>query len=134
MKLYLKDNVYEAAIKRINRIYDEFDNVIVSFSGGKDSTVILELTLEVARARGKHSVDGMSNIVLQMLKNGWDDAAICNELGLETEELVRLKYVTGFAKLYEGKQFSQAWETTNQVNLRNEYLSNSKSSGEGQHD
>jgi len=91
-------------------------------------------TIRHNRARGKHSVDGMSNIVLQMLKNGWDDAAICNELGLETEELVRLKYVTGFAKLYEGKQFSQAWETTNQVNLRNEYLSNSKSSGEGQHD
>lgn len=79
-------------------------------------------TIRHNRARGKHSVEGMSNIVLQMLKNGWGDSEICNELGLEAEELVRLKYVTGFAKLYEGKQFSQAWETTNQIAERNKYL------------
>ena len=87
----------------------------------KDINDRMASTIRHNRARGKHSVDGMSNIVLQMLKNGWDDAEICNELGLEAEELVRLKYVTGFAKLYEDKQFSQAWETTNQIKLRNEY-------------
>lgn len=90
----------------------------------KDINDRMASTIRHNRARGKHSVDGMSNIVLKMLKNGWDDAAICNELGLETEELVRLKYVTGFAKLYEGKQFSQAWETTNQIDLRNKYNEN----------
>lgn len=87
----------------------------------KDINDRMASTIRHNRARGKHSVEGMSNIVLQMLKNGWGDAEICNELGLETEELVRLKYVTGFAKLYEDKKFSQAWETTNQIKLRNEY-------------
>lgn len=87
----------------------------------KDINDRMASTIRHNRARGKHSVDGMSNIVLKMLKNGWGDAEICNELGLETEELVRLKYVTGFAKLYENKEFSQAWETTNQIKLRNEY-------------
>lgn len=53
MKVYLKDNVYEAAIKRIERIFDEFENIVVSFSGGKDSTVVLELALEVARRRNR---------------------------------------------------------------------------------
>lgn len=88
----------------------------------KDINDRMASTIRHNRARGKHSVEGMSNIVLQMLKNGWGDADICNELGLETEELVRLKYVTGFAKLYEGKEFNKAWETTNQIQLRNEYL------------
>ena len=87
----------------------------------KDINDRMASTIRHNRARGKHSVDGMSNIVLKMLKNGWDDAEICNELGLETEELIRLKYVSGFAKLYEDKEFGQAWETTNQIMLRNEY-------------
>jgi predicted phosphoadenosine phosphosulfate sulfurtransferase len=57
MKTYLKHDVYEAAKKRINRLYDEFDNVICTFSGGKDSTVCVELCIEVARERGKLPVE-----------------------------------------------------------------------------
>lgn len=49
MKIYKKENVYDAALNRIRRLFGEFPNVIVSVSGGKDSTVCLELTLIVAR-------------------------------------------------------------------------------------
>lgn len=45
-------NVYEAALKRINIIFDNFKYVYVSFSGGKDSGVLLELCAQVARERG----------------------------------------------------------------------------------
>ena len=48
MKIYKKTNVYIAAIKRIEYLFSEFDNVVVGFSGGKDSTVTLNLALEVA--------------------------------------------------------------------------------------
>ena len=53
MRIYSKENVYDATIRRLNWIYDEFPNVVVSVSGGKDSTVIFEMTLEVARERGR---------------------------------------------------------------------------------
>lgn len=59
MKIYLPYNVYEAAKKRIHRLYDEFDHVVVTFSGGKDSTVLLEVALEVARERGELPLDVM---------------------------------------------------------------------------
>jgi predicted phosphoadenosine phosphosulfate sulfurtransferase len=49
MKLYRQETVYEAALDRIRYLFNEFDDVIVSFSGGKDSTVTLQLTLQVAR-------------------------------------------------------------------------------------
>lgn len=53
MKIYLKENVWDVALQRINRIFDDFDNVVISTSGGKDSTVTMELALIVAEQRGK---------------------------------------------------------------------------------
>lgn len=68
-------------------------------------------TVRHNRARGKHSTDGMSNMVFAMLDEGWDDAAICNELGMQPDELIRLKHVTGFSKLFENQEYSKAWKT-----------------------
>lgn len=53
MKIYKKKNVYDAAIERINYLYDEFDEVVVGYSGGKDSTVTLRLAVQVAKQRNK---------------------------------------------------------------------------------
>ena len=51
MKIYKEENVYDALIQRLNYIFDEFENVIVCVSGGKDSTVLFEMTYQVARQR-----------------------------------------------------------------------------------
>ena len=53
MKIYLKENVWDVALQRINRIFDDFDNVVISTSGGKDSAVTMELALKVAEERGR---------------------------------------------------------------------------------
>lgn len=53
MKILLSANVFDAALDRIRWLYDEFPNVVVSWSGGKDSTVILELAIKVAREKGR---------------------------------------------------------------------------------
>jgi predicted phosphoadenosine phosphosulfate sulfurtransferase len=53
MRIYLKNNVFDEALARINRIFDEFPNVVVGFSGGKDSTVTFNLTMQVAKERGR---------------------------------------------------------------------------------
>ena len=53
MKIHLKQNVWDAAIERTERLFDEFKNVVVSFSGGKDSTVTLEIALIVARKKNR---------------------------------------------------------------------------------
>lgn len=78
-------------------------------------------TVRHNRARGKHSVDGMASMVFSMLENGWDDAAICNELGMEAEELVRLKHITGFSKLFEDVEYKKAWVTRRQAAVKREF-------------
>ena len=75
-------------------------------------------TIRHNRARGKHSVAGMSALVFEMFQNGWGDDRICQQLGMEKEELMRLKHITGFAKLFEGMEYKMAWETQKQINYR----------------
>jgi len=53
MRVYLKNNVYEEALERIRYVISEFDSFGVWFSGGKDSTVILNLVLKVAEEQGR---------------------------------------------------------------------------------
>lgn len=98
-------------------------------TGGRLPVVVIEKelneriasTIRHNRARGKHSVMGMGQVVFNMLNNGAGDAEICNALGLEAEELVRLKYVTGFARLFEDAEYGRAWETRAQIARRREF-------------
>jgi len=87
----------------------------------KDINDRMASTVRHNRARGKHSVDGMANMVFSMLDNGWADEAICNNLGMEAEELLRLKHVTGFSKLFKDIEYQKAWKTKRQIQLEREY-------------
>ena len=78
-------------------------------------------TVRHNRARGKHSITGMSNMVFQMLENGWSESEICKELGMEAEEVLRLKHITGFSKLFEDIEYKSAWESKAQIRLRKEH-------------
>lgn len=83
----------------------------------KDINQRMASTVRHNRARGKHSINGMGHLVIEMIKNGKSDAEICNELGLEVEELVRLKYTSGIAKMFEDVDFSYSAKTINQLEI-----------------
>lgn len=87
----------------------------------KDISERMAATVRHNRARGKHSVDGMANMVFAMLDQGMTDATICNELGMEAEELIRLKHITGFSKLFADVEYSRAWMTKSQALLKKLY-------------
>jgi hypothetical protein len=72
-------------------------------------------TVRHNRARGKHSIAGMSSMVFSMLDAGRLDSEICNELGMDPEELLRLKHITGFGKLFADAKYSRAWKTKRQI-------------------
>ena len=84
----------------------------------KDINDRMASTVRHNRARGKHSVGGMSNMVFEMLNNGWGDADICNHLGMEPDELLRLKHITGFSKLFADTEYNKAWTSKHQILLK----------------
>lgn len=86
----------------------------------KDINDRMASTVRHNRARGKHSIGGMSSMVFKMLDNGWADEAICNELGMEPEELLKLKHITGFSKLFADTQYKRSWKTKRQILIEKE--------------
>lgn len=67
-------------------------------------------TIRHNRARGRHRVDGMSEIVRDLALRNWTDAKIARELGMDPDEVLRLKQISGLAELFADREFSEAWE------------------------
>lgn len=79
-------------------------------------------TVRHNRARGKHSVAGMGHLVFQMLTEGETDETICNKVGVDPEELARLKHITGYSKLYKDiPAYSEAILTGSQLESKAAY-------------
>jgi len=67
-------------------------------------------TIRHNRARGKHRVDSMSQIVLELKRRNWSPKKIGRELGMDADEVLRLAQITGLAEMFLDKSFSEAWE------------------------
>ncbi len=67
-------------------------------------------TIRHNRARGKHKVDSMSEIVQELTRRNWSDKKVAKELGMEPDEVLRLKQVSGLAEMFADKEFTEAWE------------------------
>lgn len=68
-------------------------------------------TIRHNRARGTHSVDAMSEIVLELKSRNWKTARICKELGMEEDEVLRLCQISGLSGLFSDAEFTRAWES-----------------------
>lgn len=69
-------------------------------------------TIRHNRARGSHSIELMSTIVAELVDAGMSDAWILKHIGMDKDELLRLKQITGLAALFADKEFSASWGQT----------------------
>lgn len=67
-------------------------------------------TIRHNRARGSHSIDLMVNIVAELKEAGMSDAWIMKNIGMDADELLRLKQISGLASLFKDEDFSNSWE------------------------
>jgi ParB-like chromosome segregation protein Spo0J len=78
--------------------------------GREDKADRMAATIRHNRARGKHKVSSMSEIVLELKKRNWSDDKISKQLGMDSDEVLRLAQITGLAEMFKDQDFSQAWE------------------------
>jgi ParB-like chromosome segregation protein Spo0J len=76
----------------------------------KDLSNRMASTIRHNRARGSHNIELMSNIVSELVQAGMSDAWILKNIGMDADELLRLKQITGLAALFKDKKFSKSWE------------------------
>ncbi|NTU49441.1 MAG: ParB N-terminal domain-containing protein [Desulfobulbaceae bacterium] len=74
-------------------------------------------TIRHNRARGKHKITAMSDIVVELKRRNWSDEKIGKNLGMDPDEVLRLCQITGLAEMFDDKEFSEAWNPdTNTIN------------------
>lgn len=76
-------------------------------------------TIRHNRARGKHQVAKMSDIVIELKRRNWTDEKIGRELGMDPDEVLRLTQITGLAEMFADQNFSESWdlETTSEAEV-----------------
>ncbi len=77
-----------------------------------DKTDRMAATVRHNRARGKHKVESMSDMVIYLKRKNWNDQKIAKELGMEADEVLRLAQITGLTDAFKDVDFSNAWEIT----------------------
>lgn len=109
-----EEDVYEivdgyhryTTLKTSKRIYDRENGMLPVVVIDKDQSNRMASTIRHNRARGSHSIELMSNIVAELTQSGMSDAWILKHIGMDKDELLRLKQVTGLAALFKDSEFS----------------------------
>lgn len=91
-------------------IYDRESGKLPVVVIDKDLSNRMASTIRHNRARGCHSIEMMTSIVAELVKSGKSDAWILKNIGMDAEELLRLKQLSGIAELFKDKDFGHAWE------------------------
>jgi len=72
-------------------------------------------TIRHNRARGKHQVDAMSEIILELKNRNWKNERIARELGMDEEEILRLCQITGLQDIFKDSDFSKSWDASDSI-------------------
>jgi hypothetical protein len=109
-----------------NRVGKESLEVIMRVKGYLPVTTInsdrndrgdrISATIRHNRARGKHTVSSMSDIVVELKRRNWSDEKIAKNLGMEQDEILRLCQITGLSDLFSDQEFSKSWDVEGEVN------------------
>jgi ParB-like chromosome segregation protein Spo0J len=95
--------------KTSKRIYEREYGMLPVVTINKEIGERMASTIRHNRARGSHNIDLMSNMVAELVEMGKSDSWIAKHLGMDVDELLRLKQITGLAALFKDREYSRSW-------------------------
>lgn len=90
------------------RVFEREEGLLPIVVINKDISNRMASTIRHNRARGSHNIELMTNIVSELAKAGMSDQWIMRHIGMDADEILRLKQLSGIAELFKDKEFSQA--------------------------
>jgi ParB-like chromosome segregation protein Spo0J len=110
-KYEIVDGFHRYTVMKTHRdIFERENGMLPVVTIEKDESNRMASTIRHNRARGSHDVELMSNIVSELTQAGMSDAWIIKNIGMDADELLRLKQITGLAALFKDKEFSNSFE------------------------
>lgn len=97
-------------VKKNKKIYDSLNGYLPVSKLNKSIEERITSTVRHNMARGTHQVELSARLVAMLKKHNWTNARIGIELGMDADEVLRLKQITGLAELFKDKNFSNSWD------------------------
>lgn len=118
-KIEVVDGFHRTRVSKESKIVRErvrgYAPTVIIRKDNVDKNSRIASTIRHNRARGKHQVDAMSEIVIELKNRNWKNERIARELGMDEEEILRLCQITGLQDIFKDDDFSKSWEASDSV-------------------
>jgi ParB-like chromosome segregation protein Spo0J len=118
-KIEVVDGFHRTRVSKESKIVRErvfgYTPTVIIRKEQSDKNDRIASTIRHNRARGKHQVDAMSEIILELKNRNWKNERIARELGMDEEEILRLCQITGLQDIFKDDDFSKSWEASDSI-------------------
>lgn len=118
-KIEVVDGFHRTRVSKESKIVRErvkgYTPTVIIRKEQSDKNDRIASTIRPNRARGKHQVDAMSEIILELKNRNWKNERIARELGMDEEEILRLCQITGLQDIFKDDDFSKSWEASDSI-------------------
>jgi hypothetical protein len=118
-KIEVVDGFHRTRVSKESKIVRErvkgYTPTVIIRKEQSDKNDRIASTIRHNRARGKHQVDAMSEIVIELKNRNWKNERIARELGMDEEEILRLCQITGLQDIFKDDDFSRSWEASDSI-------------------
>lgn len=120
-KIEVVDGFHRTRVSKESKIVRErvkgYTPTVIIRKEQSDKNDRIASTIRHNRARGKHQVDAMSEIILELKNRNWKNERIARELGMDEEEILRLCQITGLQDIFKDDDFSKSWESSDSISI-----------------